>query len=78
MSGPFLGKLLLVAGAVLVLLGAWLLLVGRLPSPPSWLGRLPGDLYFERRNVRVYIPLATSLLISLFLTILIWLLSRRG
>lgn len=74
---PSVGKALLLAGTVLALAGAWILLTGRLPSPPSWLGRLPGDLSFERRNVRVYLPLTTGLLLSVALTLLIWLLGRR-
>ena len=71
------GKALLAAGILLALLGAWILLSGRLPSPPSWLGRLPGDLSFQRRNVRVYLPITTSLLLSLILTLLLWLIGRR-
>ncbi len=71
------GKALLAAGILLALLGAWILLSGRFPSLPSWLGRLPGDLSFERRNVRIYLPITTSLLLSLVLTLLFWLFSRR-
>lgn len=68
-----LGRTLLVLGLALAGLGALLLLAGHVP----WLGRLPGDLSFERDNVRVYLPLATSLLLSLLLTILLNLLARR-
>lgn len=71
------GKALLAAGILLALLGAWILLSGRFPSLPSWLGRLPGDLSFERKNVRIYLPITTSLLLSLVLTLLFWLFSRR-
>ncbi|MEO5656796.1 MAG: DUF2905 family protein [Nitrospiria bacterium] len=74
---PSVGKALLLVGVLLALAGAWILLTGRWPSPPSWLGRLPGDVSFERRNVRVYLPVTTSLLLSLALTLLIWLLGRR-
>ncbi len=76
MSGS-MGKVLLVVGAILVLLGAWMVIGGRLPSWPSWIGRLPGDLSIERKNVRIYLPITTSLLISLFLTLLLWWLGRR-
>jgi hypothetical protein len=76
MSGT-VGKVFLAAGAILVLLGAWILVSGRLPSWPSWIGRLPGDLSIERKNIRVYLPITTSLLLSLILTLLLWLLSRR-
>jgi hypothetical protein len=41
------------------------------------LGRLPGDVYVERGNWRFYFPLATSLLVSVVLSLLVWLLGRR-
>ncbi len=68
-----LGRLLLIAGLVLAGLGGLFLLLGNVP----WLGRLPGDLSFERGNVRFYAPIATSLLLSVVLTILLNLLARR-
>jgi hypothetical protein len=74
---PLVGKALLAAGILLVLLGAWVLLSGRFPSLPSWLGRLPGDVFIERKNIRIYLPITTSLLISLILTLLFWFFSRR-
>jgi hypothetical protein len=40
------------------------------------LGRLPGDIIIERGNLRIYIPLATSLLLSVALSLLLWLLNR--
>ena len=68
-----LGRLLLILGLVVAGLGGLLLLAGHVP----WLGRLPGDLSFGRGNVQVYIPLATSLLVSLLLTLVLNLLARR-
>lgn len=65
------GRFLPVAGLVLVLLGALLLLVGKLG-----LSRLPGDILIQRRHVTIYLPIATSLLLSLLLTALLWLLRR--
>jgi len=44
---------------------------------PSWLGRLPGDIVIQRRNFSFYFPLATSLIISIVLSLLLWLFSRR-
>lgn len=67
-----LGKLLVIAGAVLVVLGVVLLLSGRIP----WLGRLPGDIVVRRENFTFYFPLATSLLISVILSLLLWLFRR--
>ncbi len=64
-----LGRALLVLGAVLVVLGLLLSLGARLPGA-AWLGRLPGDIYVERPGFRLYLPLATSLVASLVLTLL--------
>ena len=68
-----LGRTLVIVGVLLAALGGVLLLTGQLP----WLGRLPGDISFERGNVRFYAPLATMLLLSLILTIVLNLLARR-
>lgn len=68
-----LGRLLVVFGVVIALVGVALMLAGRVP----WLGRLPGDIHIERGNWSFYFPLATSLLISIVLTLLLWLLGRR-
>jgi hypothetical protein len=67
------GKFLILFGIVLVLLGGLLLVAGKIP----FLGRLPGDLYIQRENFTVYFPLATSILISVVLTLLFSLFSRR-
>jgi hypothetical protein len=66
-----LGRSLLVAGLLLVLTGLVVLMLGRLG-----LGRLPGDVVVRRDHVTVYLPIATSLLVSLLLTALLWLLRR--
>jgi hypothetical protein len=69
-----LGRLLLIFGLVLAGLGGLLLLAGRIP----FLGRLPGDFSFGGDSgVQVYVPLATSLLLSLLLTLVLNLLARR-
>lgn len=71
------GKWLLGLGALILVVGALVYAAGalgvRLP-----LGRLPGDLSYRRGNTRVYFPLATMLLISAVLTIVLNLLVRRG
>jgi uncharacterized protein HemY len=56
-----------------VLAGVVLLLVGRVP----WIGRLPGDIHIQRGNFTFYFPLATSLLVSVVLTLVFYLLGRR-
>ena len=68
-----IGKALMAAGAVIVLIGAALFLSGKVP----WVGRLPGDILIERKNFIFYFPLATSILISILLTILFWFFGRR-
>ena len=62
-----LGRILIVFGIVLVLLGAVFLLSPRVP----FLGRLPGDLLFRRGDTTVFVPLATSLILSLVISILL-------
>ncbi len=67
-----LGRLLIMTGLVIALVGLVLLLAERVP----WLGRLPGDIRIDRGNWHFYFPIATSLLISVILTILINLFRR--
>jgi hypothetical protein len=68
-----LGKLLLVLGGVIVLIGAVLLFAGRFNLP---LGRLPGDITYRGKNTVVYFPLATSILVSIVLSLILWLFNR--
>jgi len=72
---PFngLGKLLILLGGILIIIGAAMILVGKLP----WLGRLPGDIYVERRNLTFSFPITTSILVSVILSLVLYLLSRR-
>ena len=67
-----LGKSLIVIGLVIALIGVMLSLAGRIP----WLGRLPGDIYVKRENFTFYFPLATSIIISLVLSFILWLFRR--
>jgi hypothetical protein len=69
----FIGRFLLIAGIVIILLGLLLMLSGKI----SWIGRLPGDIIIQRKNFTFYFPLATSILISLLLTLIFWLFGRR-
>ena len=72
-----LGKMLLVFGVVMVLLGLVLLVAGHFSGKVPWLGRLPGDIYIERGSWTFYFPLATCLIVSVVLTLLFSLFSRR-
>jgi hypothetical protein len=67
-----LGKILMFLGLVLVVLGGILVLLPKVP----WLGRLPGDFYYQGEKFRFYFPLATSIIISLLLTLLFALFRR--
>ena len=66
-----ISRLLIIFGLVLVALGLLWPLLGKLG-----LGRLPGDIVIERENVRLYIPITTSLLISAVLSLILWLMNR--
>jgi hypothetical protein len=68
-----LGRVLIVVGGVLILAGMVLLLLGRLHLP---LGRLPGDLIYRGKNTTFYFPLATSILLSVLLTLVLYLIGR--
>ncbi len=63
-----LGKWILILGLGITTLGAVIWLAGRLGLP---LGRLPGDLHFETGGVTCFVPLATSILLSLALTLIL-------
>lgn len=60
------------AGLLLAIAGLVLVGVDRIP----WLGRLPGDFYYEGEHVRVYVPLTTCLLLSALLSLIVYLVSR--
>jgi hypothetical protein len=66
-----LGRWLIALGVVLVMLGLLWPWISRLG-----LGRLPGDIVIERENFRLYIPIVSSLLISIVLSVILWLLNR--
>lgn len=69
----YIGKFLILLGLIVAAIGGLLLLSGKIP----WIGRLPGDIIIQRRNFTFYFPLATSILLSLILTLLFWLLGKR-
>ncbi len=68
-----LGKVLVVAGAVAIMAGIALMLLGRANIP---LGRLPGDLVYRGKNTTFYFPLATSMLISVVLSLVLYVVGR--
>ena len=72
---PELGRALIVLGVVLVVVGAAVVLFSRF-GIPFGLGRLPGDVVIRRENVTVYLPIATSIVVSLVLSLLLYWLRR--
>jgi hypothetical protein len=67
------GKLLIFLGAVLVVIGVVFLLLGRTNLP---IGRLPGDIIYRGKNTTFYFPLATSILLSVVLSVVLYVIGR--
>jgi membrane protein implicated in regulation of membrane protease activity len=70
---PEIGKLLIIVGGLVVVVGLFLTLGLKIP----FLGKLPGDISIDRGNVHVYFPIVTCLLLSLVLTLLLNVFFRR-
>lgn len=68
-----LGRTLMILGLVVAGIGGLLMLSPKIP----WLGKLPGDILIERKDFTVYFPLATSILVSLLLSLVFWFLGRK-
>ncbi len=69
-----LGRALILLGAVFVAVGLVLVLGPKIP----FLGKLPGDFHFKKGNFEVYVPLATSILLSLVLSGILWVVQHIG
>ncbi len=69
-----LGKLLILLGGILVAVGLLLILGPKIPL----LGKLPGDLHFRWGNAEFYVPLGTSILLSLVLSGILWIVQHLG
>jgi len=67
------GKLLIFLGAIIVIAGIVLVLLGRTNLP---IGRLPGDIIYRGKHTTFYFPLATSILLSVVLSVLVYLVGR--
>jgi hypothetical protein len=71
MTAPSVGPMLIAGGLVLALIG-----VAVWSGAFTWFGRLPGDIRIEREGVRVYIPLVSMLLLSVVLSLVLYLVNR--
>jgi hypothetical protein len=67
-----LGKALIVFGLIITVLGIIVTFAGKVP----WLGRLPGDIYIKKENFTFYFPLATGVLLSVIVSLILWLLRK--
>lgn len=70
---PGVGKTLIIIGIIILIIGLFVSFGPRIP----YLGKLPGDIYVKRDNFVFYFPLATSIIVSLFLTLMLYLFFRR-
>jgi DUF2905 family protein len=72
---PFngLGKLLILFGTICIVIGAAIVLFDKV----SWLGRLPGDIYVERGHFTFFFPITTSILVSVILSLVLYIVCRR-
>jgi hypothetical protein len=70
-----IGRYLIVLGVVIAVIGIGFVLLERFPGIK--LGRLPGDIYLHKNRWRFYFPLTTSIVLSIVLSFILWLFSRR-
>lgn len=68
-----LGRILLIVGVALAVLGVFFMVGGKIP----FFGKLPGDIHIQRQNFSFYFPLTTSIVASIILSLLLWLFSRK-
>lgn len=68
-----IGKFLILLGGILVGLGVMILFIEKLP----WLGRLPGDIFIQKKNFSFFFPVTTSIFLSFILSLIFYLFSRR-
>jgi hypothetical protein len=68
-----IGKILVISGVILLILGGIFLLAGKVP----WIGRLPGDIMIKRGNFSFYFPITTCILASVVLSLIFYMISRR-
>jgi len=67
------GKVFLIIGLVVVGIGLLMMIGGKIP----WIGKLPGDFFFKGEKFTFYFPLTTSILVSVVLTLILWLINRK-
>ena len=68
-----LGKILVLSGSVLIIVGVLFMLANKAP----WIGKLPGDIYIKRENLNFYFPITTSILLSIVISLILFFIGRR-
>ena len=67
------GKYLIISGIILIVIGIIIYFSG---FRNNWIGHLPGDIRIEKENYKFYFPITTSLLISLLITVIVWIIRK--
>ncbi|MFH1768683.1 MAG: DUF2905 domain-containing protein [Candidatus Omnitrophota bacterium] len=70
-----LAKAAIVLGVIITAMGVFLLLISKYNI--FYLGRLPGDIFIEKKNFSFYFPLASSIIVSIFLSIIVYFISKK-
>lgn len=73
MNTATIGKFIIILGIIFVMVGGIFLLIGKIP----FLGRLPGDIYIQKKNFHFYFPVVTCLAVSFILTLILSLIFRK-
>lgn len=68
-----IGKFIIIAGVILVILG---LIISFAGDKFGWFGNLPGDIKIEKDNLKVYFPITTMILVSIILSLVIWIVRK--
>ena len=70
---PQLGKILIFTGIILIISGLVIYFAG---NKLAWIGHLPGDIRVEKENMRFYLPITTMILLSVFLSVVVWIVRK--
>lgn len=68
-----LGRILIIAGIILIVAGVILYFAG---DKLNWIGRLPGDIRIEKENTRIYFPITTMIILSVLLSVIMWIIRK--
>lgn len=68
-----IGKILIITGIILVVTGTIIYFAG---DRLNWFGRLPGDIRIEKENTRIYFPITTMIILSVLLSLIIWIIRK--